>query len=586
MVSGARRARLEPLARWVIGVVAVVLVGWIIASGVVLWSARQHTDDGLDALERARAQIDGSGLLRGDAAAALRDAERAFADAHSLADGPVLAPWRVIPLLGNNVDSVESLTDAAEGVAAVGERAADEAGELLDATPTTGAERLELLQDLADVTRRAERSLQGVDLGDDFFLVAPLGDARERFVERFDQIRSALTDATAAAEGVERLLRGPRKYLVLAANNAEMRAGSGMMLSAGVATFQDGEFSLGEMRPTPDFNLPAGAVDVPPELEELWGFTPVGRDWRWLATSPRFDVTGPLAADMWEAATGERVDGVLAVDPVVVQALLDAQGPIVVDGRELTGDDVVEYLLLEQYGLVDTTDPEQIARRDQLSTVARAAVDTLNTRPWDTEALVRELSRAGKGRHALAWARDPTEQAAWEAAGIGGQLHDDSLAVSLLNTGGNKLDQFVDVDARLRIMDDAAPGKAATVTLRFHNTAPTDLAPYVGGPHAATDLTAGEYQALVAVNSPGAGTVPEVEGLDTVVAQGPDGPTNMTAAGPLRLAPGARATVEVRFVVPDTMEELVVEPSARLPRISWRFRGERWEDSEAHRVDL
>jgi hypothetical protein len=34
------------------------------------------------------------------------------------------------------------------------------------------------------------------------------------------------------------------------------------------------------------------------------------------------------------------------------------------------------------------------------------------------------------------------------------------------------------------------------------------------------------------------------------------------------------------------MEELVVEPSARLPRISWRFRGERWEDSEAHRVDL
>ena len=158
MATGARDRRLGPPARWAVRVAIVVLVAWIVVSGVVLWSARQHTDDGLDALERAREQIDAGGLVGGEAAKELGDAEEAFADAHSLADGPVLAPWRAIPLLGSNVRSGASLTAAAERVAAVGQQTASEGRELLDQHPTTGPERLAMLRDLAAVTRRAERS--------------------------------------------------------------------------------------------------------------------------------------------------------------------------------------------------------------------------------------------------------------------------------------------------------------------------------------------------------------------------------------------------------------------------------------------
>ena len=42
-----------------------------------------------------------------------------------------------------------------------------------------------------------------------------------------------MVDVDDASTGIAQMAQGPSKYLVLAANNAEMRAGSGMLLSAG-----------------------------------------------------------------------------------------------------------------------------------------------------------------------------------------------------------------------------------------------------------------------------------------------------------------------------------------------------------------
>jgi hypothetical protein len=584
MTTGARDPRVGSRRRWVLVGLVVAFFAWIFVSGVVLWGARQRTNDGLDALERARATISDTGLLRGDVQGPLRTAKHAFEDAHSLADGPVVAPLKIVPFLGGNVRSVGALTAAAERVTAVAEATANRAHELLRQHPTTGPERLEMLRSVADTTRRAERSLRRIDLGPDFFLVGPLGDARQQFADRLSELRGSLADASAAAEGVERLMRGPRRYLVLAANNAEMRSGSGMMLSAGVATFENGEFSLGDMRPSSDFNLAPGTVALPADLQRLWGFTPIGVDWRWLATTPRFEVTGRLAADMWEAAMGEHVDGVLAVDPVAVRALLDAQGPIEVDGRRITADDVVEYLLYDQYAVADV-DPGQAERRDQLSAVARTALDALSTRSWNPDGLVESLADAGRGRHVLAWSRDPVEQQAWQGGGIGGGQRPDSLALAILNTGGNKLDPFLKVQASLDVAPRPDGGHDVTVRLRLRNDAPSGLPRYVAGPHSDTDLVAGEYQGIVTANTPGLGSLPRLTGPPVLVA-GWDGPTKVVGAGSLRLQQGQSTTIAVRFAVPAALDHLVIEPSARVPAISWRYGRQRWDDLGPHSVDL
>ena len=80
---------------------------------------------------------------------------------------------------------------------------------------------------------------------------------------------------------------------------------------------------------------------------EVFDLAPT-EEWRNLASSPRFEVTASLAAEMWRATTGETVDGVLLVDPVALQALLAAQGAVSVGDREIGADNVVEFLMLDR----------------------------------------------------------------------------------------------------------------------------------------------------------------------------------------------------------------------------------------------
>ena len=583
MVSERSPRFSAPVRRVLLGL-AILLVLWVLASGFVLLRSRAAAVNGLDRLDAAQEQLTAAELLRGEGQEALAAARHDFETANERAGSFVLAPWKAVPLLRQNVKSVEALTAAAGKVTAIAERATAEAEKVLALSPVTGPGRLDMLRQLEVVTGRAARQMRRVDLGPDFFLFGPLGDARDRFVDRLDQLRDALGGARALAEGSERLLVGPRRYLVLAANNAEMRAGSGMLLSAGVATFANGNFSLGEFRPSADFNLPAGAVPLPPELDALWGsFTP-SQEWRNLATTPRFDVTAPLAAEMWRAATGEVVDGVLAVDPVALRALLAAQGPINAVGRELNADNVIGFLLNDQYAGVSIQD-SQAGRRDALGEVARAAVDTLNSRPWVSTDLVGELGNAGRGRHVLAWARDPVEQEAWSSGGVDGALHEHSLSVSLLNVGANKLDQFIEVDGRIEVTEVDDGGHDVTVTLEMRNEAPTGLPSYIAGPHPERDLAEGEYQAVVAVSTPGFGSVATIEGLDHLLASGLDGPTKVAAAGDVRIARGATSTVTVRFRLPDGVDELRLEPSARVPPITWHFQGRTFKDYAPERLE-
>ena len=65
--------------------------------------------------------------------------------------------------------------------------------------------------------------------------------------------------ATAVAD----ILQGPEHYLVLMGNNAEMRAGSGAFLEAGVLTTSDGELHLSDVVPTRASRPPPGPFPSP-----------------------------------------------------------------------------------------------------------------------------------------------------------------------------------------------------------------------------------------------------------------------------------------------------------------------------------
>jgi hypothetical protein len=575
--------RQGPGVRWtLLGAAAFVLL-WLIASAVLLVMARQRVNEGIRELEEARRRLSPGALVRGEGREPLRKAHEEFSSARDLIRHPLIRPLTFVPFIGQQLRSVDAMTAGATDVVVIGERAIDSSRGVLEHRPTTGPERIAVAQQLEAVAADARTRLRNVDLGSDLFLVGPVRDARSRFAQRLQDVRTALTSAHDVTVGSGQFLRGPRRYLVLAANNGEMRAGSGMLLSAGVLTLDGGQLELGPMMPTADLVLPPGAVPVtPPEFDALWGWLHPTQEWRNLAASPRFEVTAPLAAEMWRAATGETVDGVLALDPVALQALLAAEGPVDVAGRTLTTEDVVQYLLLQQYRETPPGDPAQQARRDQLGQVARTSVDRLDDGEYEPADLVDALRGAAQGRHVLAWSRHPVEQRAWEAASIDGSLQKDSLLVAVLNTSGTKLDQFLHVDAELS-EEERGGGRLVTVRLRLRNDAPAGEPSYVIGPHPASGVGEGVYLGILSVNAPAAAAKLGIDGASKLIALGSDGPTRVVAA-PVELGRGEAAEMVVRFQLPHDAEGLLVEPSARVPGVSWKFAGRNWSDEEARSV--
>ncbi|MGI8759273.1 MAG: DUF4012 domain-containing protein [Acidimicrobiales bacterium] len=580
--SAPRRRRHRPRKkRYALALVAGGAVVWLALGAVALLQARASAEAGRATLDGLRASASPSALLSGEQTDDLRRAETSFAAARARLRSPAVWPLRALPVLGRQVRSFDALAEAAGAVAGTGADALAEADELVGGGLPPGPERAQLLASLSEVAGRAERRLAGIDLGPDEALLGPLATARDTFASELEELRTTATDARVGTAGVAELLSESSTYLLLVGNNGEMRAGSGTFLTAGTLFIDDGRLEVGELYPTSDLLLAEG-VPVEGDLADRWGWLEPGREWRNLGITPRFDVTAPLAARMWAETSGEEVDGVLAVDVVALQAVLAAAGPIEVEGEQLDAGNVVRDLLRDQYAGFEFDEAAQATRSPRLAAVTRAAVGALESE-IDVADLATELGGASRGRHLLAWSPVPEVQSAWEAAGIDGALDEDDLLVAMVNRGGTKLDQYLDVDADLRIeaKDDRTE---VTVELRVRNVAPDGEPPYVFGPNPALDVAGGTYVGLVAATLPGPATGGRFEEVESLAVAGSDGPTRVVAAS-VEIPQGDEQVMTLRFELPAGFDAMDVLPSARVPAVQWHSGDMAWSDDHRQRIE-
>jgi hypothetical protein len=552
---------------------------WAAFAAATLLQARHDAVAGLDSAAAAERLTTPDDVLRGRPLTPLADSRKAFARARSRLLNPLLSPIRIMPVAGRQLRAATALADSATTVAATGEEVVGQARDALRQPHTTGPERVALLKRVSEVAAAADTKLVHLDLGPSQALVQPLAKRRQELVDKLAKVRKTLTDGRTVSGGLADLLSGPRTYLVLAGNNAEMRAGSGTFLSAGELRVADGAFALTEFKPTGDINIkppkpPPAITDA--DFAARWGWLNPNKEWRNLAASPRFDATASLAAQMWPATGGKSVDGVLALDPLAIAAILRATGPVQVGGQQVTADTVVRLLLHDQYvGVTTLDDAAQAGRREQLGAFARAALDAVQAGTWDAGALGSALADAAKGRHILAWGVSPAEDQMWRTAGVGGRLTESSVGVGVLNRGGNKLDQFLKVEARLDpVVDGANTQVGLKITLT--NATPAGEPVYVAGPYPGSGATGpGDYLGVLAVNLPGGASGVTMDG-GPLAASGPDGPAQVTAV-PVHIGAGKSQTFTVKFTMGGQHGRVHVEPSARYPAVSWTAPGGSWQ---------
>jgi hypothetical protein len=573
--------------------VVAAAVLWLAACAALALSARSSVERGVDALDdaglmdgnpRALLLTDDAQGAAADTAAALDAATAEFDAATRRLDNPLLAPVRLLPVLGRQLRSVETTVAAAAGMSTAATEAIEELTVITDRATVTPEDRILTVRDTTAVLERMQRRIDALDLGSPEALIGPVADAHNRLVGELELLSSTLDTGIVGLVGVADLLEGPNTYLVLAANNAEMRAGSGMYLQAGTVTITDGRFDLGEFVSTTELRAETAGAEMDPDMAARWGLLEPNREWRNLNLSPRFDESARMAAQMWESSGRGAVDGVMSIDVVGLQRLLRLTGPVDVVGpdgetRTYDADSVEEVLLQRQYDEFD----DQDLRRQQLGDVVGAVFDAFNQRGVPATDLVEMIDRSGTQRHLLLWSEVPVQQEAWEALGVAGVLPANALMASVLNIGANKLDPYLTVESTLsaQLVDDMWQ---VEVSVDLANTAPEGLPVFVAGPQPEVGTVAGEYRGVVSLTVPAAATAPTTT-ADGFVALGDDGPTRVLASQ-FSLLRGQTMRMTFTFELPAEWDLVEVISAARVPRASWTAGDETWQGGRPRTVAL
>lgn len=145
-----------------------------------------------------------------------------------------------------------------------------------------------------------------------------------------------------------------RTYLLFVYNPAEIRSGGGMIGNVAALTAKDGKVTIGSFSSTShNYDSNVSAFDAENTQEaKMFG------DWvyqypQMSMQNPNFPRVAVTNMNLWKYQKGHQdanVAGVIAVDPVFLQALIAATGPLTLsDGTVLTGTSTVPFFLNQLY---------------------------------------------------------------------------------------------------------------------------------------------------------------------------------------------------------------------------------------------
>ena len=216
-------------------------------------------------------------------------------------------------------------------------------------------------------------------------------------------------------------------------------------------------------------------------------------------------------------------------------------------------------------------------RQDALGALAGAVLSQLQGQNTDLKSLAASVSSAVAGRHLMLWSANPVHQAAWVVSGVSGSLTPNSVGVSLVNLGGNKLDPFVPVRVEVTTRP-SGQDTAVTMTTSMTNTTPAGESQYAAGPYPGNPAPYGSYAGVVTANLPARASDITMTGGGPLAVKGAEGPTWAVGA-PVTLGQGTSVTVVTRFVLPGHHGSMTVVPSTRVPPEQWTADGKSFDDS-------
>lgn len=301
------------------------------------------------------------------------------------------------------------------------------------------------------------------------------------------QIEGYVAAAARASQVLPTMLGndGPKTYFIGLQNEAELRGTGGLPGAWAICRTDHGTIKFvrfgsdTELQDMGKRHLIPTGLDFGSDYNRAYAASQPTSSFVDSNVSPNFPYTAQIWAAMWEKVTGQRVDGVMALDPTVLGYFLQAAGPIVAKYNvPVSAANVVSLTQKDEYALF----PSNVERKPFLVSVLRATARKVTSGSGKPIPLLRAASRSALEQRLLVWDRDPAIERALAHTNYAGKIPATPRAFSglvLNNASGGKLDYYLQ-----RSVTYQRSGCGATsdlhVTIRLTNTAPaTGLSPYV-----------------------------------------------------------------------------------------------------------
>jgi hypothetical protein len=308
--------------------------------------------------------------------------------------------------------------------------------------------------------------------------------------DKLAEARDELLDASEAAQKGEaafsalpQLLGGdkPRRYFLAFQTPSEQRGTGGLIGFYGIIQATDGRIDLKRVAPIGTLPQPRGRVPAPTWFVNHYEDFSSFRQWQQVNESFNFPVVSDVLIRLYEERAGDRLDGVIAMDPIVLGSLTQGTGPIPSPelNTDISQENAKQVLLRDAY-----TIDEAVQARALKNLVSRF-FEMLQSDDVDLDGLLEGLDESITNQHFKMYSQDPEAQDAIRRIEMSGWNEDPALqAVWHTSASPSKVDYFLHREISLDVELQEDGSAAVTETVELNNAAT---------PHPGTELTGPGY---------------------------------------------------------------------------------------------
>ncbi len=259
--------------------------------------------------------------------------------------------------------------------------------------------------------------------------LGPVDRARTELLDPLRGLAGQVRSVDLAAHIAPPLLgaTGTKRYFVGFQNEAEARGTGGLPGAFGILEISHGKPRFTRFENDSRLGHVATGLDFGPDYSELYQGDETTSLYVNSNVSPNFPYVGKIWTTMWQRASGQRLDGAIAVDPTALSYLLAVTGPAKLpNGSPVDAGNVVALTQSTVYSQFATN---VAGRKAYLLAVAKAASTKIVDSEGSNSELVKAAGHALGERRLLIWSADPSVQADLDQTSAGGLVPDTSAPV-------------------------------------------------------------------------------------------------------------------------------------------------------------